>query len=157
MYFDGWKCYYKLKKPTSDNLVKYEIIELTSRLSYETQRLYSRRVATIPTKEVEAWISRLGFPTYAVTKSTLVNTTQIVHILQAETREYMRDHYKKRVWALRPHRINDVVYSDILFASVKSIRGYKCFQIFASKNSKLDRLALIHKEASTPEVYEDRI
>ena len=92
MYFDGWKFYYNLEKPTADDLVKYEIIQLTSSLLYEPQRLYSRRADTIPTKEVEAWRSRLGFPTYAVTKSTLVNTTQIVHTSQAETREYMRDH-----------------------------------------------------------------
>ena len=54
MHFDSWKFYYKLEKPKSDGLVKYEIIELKSRLSYEPQRLYSRRAATIPTKEVEA-------------------------------------------------------------------------------------------------------
>ena len=75
MYFNGWECYYKLENPTVDDLVKYETIELTSRLSYEPQRLYSRRAATILTKEVEAWRSRSRFPTYAVTKNTLVNTT----------------------------------------------------------------------------------
>ena len=73
-------------------LVKYEINELTSRLSYETQRFCSRREAAILIKEVEAWRSWLVFPTYDVTKSTLVNTTQMVQTLQAETRDYMSDH-----------------------------------------------------------------
>ena len=109
MYFDGWKWFYKLEKPTADDLVKFKVIELTSRLRYEPQKLSSRRATPIPTKEIEAWRYRLGFPTYAVTKSTLINTTQIVQTLQAETREYMRDHYETRVWDLRPHRINDVI------------------------------------------------
>ena len=137
--------------------MKFEIIELTSRLKYEPQMLSSRRATSLPTKEIESWRSRLGFPTYAVTKTTLVNTTQMVKTLQAETRECMQDHYKTRVWALRPHRINDVMYSDTFFASIKSIRGFKCFQMFAFKNSKFDRLTLVHKEASAPEAYEECI
>ena len=81
MYFDGWKYFYKLENPTADDLVKFEIIELTSRLKYEPQRLSSRRATPLPTKEVEAWRSRLSFSTYAVTKTTLVNTTQKVQTL----------------------------------------------------------------------------
>ena len=77
--------------------------------------------------------------------------------LQDENREYMRDHYKTRVWSLRTHRINDVMYLDTFFASVKSIREYKCFQMFALKSSKFNRLALIRKKASAPEAYEDCI
>ena len=68
MYFDGWKYFDKLEKPTADDLVKFEIIELISRLKCEPQRLFSRRATPLPTKEVKAWRSRLGFPTYAVTK-----------------------------------------------------------------------------------------
>ena len=99
--------------------MKFERIELTYRLKYDPKRLSSRRATPLPIKEVEAWIFRLGFPIYAVTKTTLINTTQMVQTLQAETREYMRDHYKTRVWALRPHRINEVMYSDTFFASIK--------------------------------------
>ena len=86
-----------------------------------------------------------------MTETALVHTNQMVQTLYAETREYMRDHYKKIVWALRPHRINDVMYSETWFASVKSIRGYTCFQMFAFKNFKFDRLALMRKELSDPE------
>ena len=49
------------------------------------------------------------------------------------------------------------MYSDTLLASVKSIRGYKSFQIFAIKNFKFDRLALMQKESSAPEACKDCI
>ena len=52
----------------------------------------------------------------------MANTTQMVQTpLQSETREYMQDHYKTRVWALRPKRLNDTLYSDTLFSSIPSI------------------------------------
>ena len=54
MYFDGWKCFFKLEKPAVDDLVKFKIIELTSRLRYEPHRLSSRRATSIPTKDIEA-------------------------------------------------------------------------------------------------------
>ena len=81
----------------------------------------------------------------------------MVQTLQAEPRECMRDHYKTIVWSLRPHRINYVIYLDTFFASVKFIRGFKYVQTSAYNNSKFDRLVLMHKEASAPEVYEDCI
>ena len=89
MEFDGWKCYYNIEKPTADDLLKFEIIELTPRLSYEPQRLYFRREATISTGEIEAWRPKLGFPTYTMTKTTLSRTIQMVQTLQTESREYM--------------------------------------------------------------------
>jgi len=92
-----------------------------------------------------------------VTKATLGNTTQMVQTLQAETREYLRDHYKTRVWALRPKRINDICYSDTFFSSTVSIRGYKCFQMFAFKHSKFNVIKLMRCEAQAPEAYEDLI
>ena len=96
---------------------------------------------------VEEQRARLGYPTHEVTQHTLANTTNYVQSLQAETSEYMRDHYKTRVWALRPHRIDDVMYSDTFFSSVCSIRGFNCFHLFASKASKFERLTLMHREA----------
>ena len=81
----------------------------------------------------------------------LDNTTTLVKTLQAEIREYMRDHYITRSWVLRPRRINDVIYSDTFFSSICSIRGYKCFQLFAFKHSKFDRIHLMRREAKAPE------
>ena len=50
---------------------------------------------------VKEWWARLGFPTFECTQATLENTTQMVQTLQAESREYLRDYYKTRVWSLR--------------------------------------------------------
>jgi len=139
MHFDGWKCYFRIQKPTADDMQKYPIVEMTSSQPYEPQ---SRRLSLCaPRKKAEDindWRAKLGFPTYEVTKATLGNTTQMVQTLQAETQEYLRDHYKTRVWALRPKRINDICYSDTFFSSTVSIRGYKCFQMFAFKHSKFN-------------------
>ena len=43
MHFDGWKCYFKIQNPTARDLLKYEIIELTSNRPYDPQRRYIRR------------------------------------------------------------------------------------------------------------------
>jgi len=158
MHFDGWKCYLRIQKPTAADIQKYAIIEMTSSRPYEPQsRRHSRRVQRDSDVPVEEWRARLGFPTFEVTKDTLANTTQMVQTLQAETREYLRDHYKTRVWALRPRRINDVCFSDTFFAAVQSIRGFNCFQLFAFKKSKLNVIKLLKKEANAPEAYEDVI
>ena len=59
--------------------------------------------------------------------------------------------------ALRPRRIDDVMYSDTLFSNMTSIRGLKYFQLFAYKYSKFERIELMKRESNTPEAYEDMI
>jgi len=123
---------------------------MTSPLPYEQQRRrYSRRAPKSAVEDVKEWRARLGFPTYEVAEATLKHTTQMVQTLQAETREYLPDHYKTRVWALRPRRINDVCYSDTFFSAVVSIRGFKCFQMFAFKYSKFNVVKLMRRESQT--------
>ena len=85
----------------------------------------------------------MGLPTIEVTKATLVHNTNMVQTLQAETREHTRNHYKTRVWALRPRRIDDIMYSDTFFSNIISIRGYVCFQLFAYKYSTFERIELM--------------
>ena len=150
LYFDGWKCYLSLHKPTASDVSKYKVIELTSALPYKLQRRSSRLMPTVRRASVEDWRKRLSYPTFEVTKATLKNTTQHIKTLQAETWEYMRDHYKTRAWALRPCRINDVCYSDTFFSTICSVRGYKCFQLFAFKRSKFDVVKLMRREAMAP-------
>ena len=157
MNFDGWKCYFRIRRPTAEELLLYPIVELTSPLVYEPQRRVSRRLPVNDSVEIEDWRARLGFPTYQVTRDTLQNTTHMIQTLQAGTREYMRDHYKTRVWALCPKRINDTCYSDTFFSSVVSIRRYKCFQLFAFKASNYDVVKLMKREAEAPAAYEDII
>ena len=69
----------------------------------------------------------------------------------------MINHYKNRVWALIPRRIDDSMYSDILFSNVTSIRGFECFQLFSYKYSKFEIIELMNQEVNTPESYEDVI
>ena len=92
MHFDGWKCYFQTQKPTHNDLRKYPIVELTSGLAYEPQRLYSRRVQGKLPLDLSHWRYRLGFPSFEVAKVTLANTTNLIQTLKAETREYTRDH-----------------------------------------------------------------
>ena len=62
MHFDGWKCYFKLEKPTPSDLSRYDILKLTSSLPYEPQRRYSRRVKNKVNLDINSWRARLGFP-----------------------------------------------------------------------------------------------
>ena len=103
------------------DLSTYEVVELTSSLPYNPQDHYSRQMKTSQRISVEDWRAQLGFPTLAVTKATLYNTTQMVQTLQAEMREYMSNHFKMRIWVLMPRRINNVCYSDTLFSSICSV------------------------------------
>ena len=149
MSFDAWKYYFQIKNPTSVYLDNYSIIKLIWSTTYIHRRRYSRR--TCQTKiAVEKWRVRLLFPTIEVTKSTLSNTTNMVQIIQAETREYTRNHYKTRVWAFRLCRIDDDVHSYTFFSNITSIRGFKCFQLFAYNYSKFERIELMRSEANTP-------
>ena len=156
MHFDWWKCYFQIHKPTSAYLAKYPTIKLTSSKPYEPQRRYSRRVHQTNI-DVEQCMARLGFPTIEVAKTALAYNSNMVQTLQAKTREYTRNHYKTKVWALRPRRIDDVMYSDTFFSNITSIRGFKCFQLFTYKYSKFERIELMKRKANAPEAYEDVI
>ena len=104
---------------------------------------------------IQDWRDCLGYPAYDVIKATLENTTNLIQTLQTKTREYMRDNYRTRVWALRPRHIDNVLYSDTFFSYVCAIRGYKYFQMFAFKHSKFERIHLMWREANAPKAYED--
>ena len=82
--------------------------------------------------------------------------TQLVKTLESEKRDYIH-HYTTRFRALRAHRIDDVLYTYTFCSSIPSIRGYKCFQIFAYKQSKYDGLVLMKRESNAPASYEDVI
>lgn len=134
LYFDGLKSFLAIEKPTKEDFMKYDHVELTSPLPYEpTERKYTRRRLCKPLDDtqLQEWRARLGYPPLEVVKKTLDATTQMVPTVEAETRDYMRDHFKTRLPMLRPHRVNDTLYSDTFFSSVRSIRGYSmCWQCF---------------------------
>ena len=141
LYFNGWFCYLAISKPSQADLDQYPHITLTSPQPYEPkQRYFTRRVATTKQANVsiEEWRRRLGYPTMDVAKKTIAATTNLVTTVEAESRDYMRDHLKARLLPLRPHRINDVCYSDTFFASITSCRGYTMWQFFSFQNCELD-------------------
>ena len=95
MHFDGWKCYYRLSKPSEEDLLKYTIVDLTCPITYEPQRRRNSRCIASPVgSTTDEWRARMGYPTLKVMESTLQNSTNMVTILQSETRDYMRDHHK---------------------------------------------------------------
>lgn len=57
------------------------------------------------------------------------------------------DHSNCRTVPLRPHRLNKVCFCDTFFSSLKSIRGFACFQLFCGKDSCMDFSWLMRKEA----------
>ena len=157
MYFDGWKCYMRLRKPSHEDLSNFPIFQLTSPRPYEPQgRITTRRVHRDRVSD-DTWRARLGFPTREVTTNTLRHTSQMIQTLQSETSEFMRDYYKTRVWALRPKRINDTCYTDTFHSSLHSIRGYKYIQMFAFKSSGLDEARIMKRESEAANMYEDVI
>jgi len=91
MHFDGWKCFYQIRKATPEEYHNYPHIQLTSSSPYEPQRRrYSRRVHKAVDVSLDEWRARLGYPTLEVTNTTIKSTTQMVKsALEAETREYM--------------------------------------------------------------------
>ena len=63
MHFDGWKCYYRLSKPTEADLLRYNIIEITCSRPYEPQqRRHSRRITSSIGSSSHEWRCRMGFP-----------------------------------------------------------------------------------------------
>lgn len=65
--------------------------------------IYVLIVGTISRKNVNKWQANLGFPTKEVKQCTLFCTTRYVSVVEAKTREYMRDHFKSHITQLRPH------------------------------------------------------
>jgi hypothetical protein len=78
-----------------------------------------------------AWHKCLGFPTMEVMRQILLNIMQMVHTLEAETCEYMRDHFQAHLRMLWPHCINDTLFTGTCFSSVMSVCGYDKFQMFS--------------------------
>ena len=101
------------------------------------------------------WKGRLGFPPDEVVRNTLLSTTQLIKTVEAEQRELMRDHRLTRLYPLRPHRVNDVCYSDTFFSSISSIRGYTMFQLFSLRDCKVDYAYLMRQKSQAHLMFQD--
>ena len=64
------------------------------------QRRYFRRLPSAWGATTEEWRAHLGFPRLQNTTETLNATTNMIQSVEAETRDYMRDHLLTRVFAL---------------------------------------------------------
>ena len=160
LLFDGFKTFLSISKPSKEDFEILPHLVLTSSTAYDPtlqKRCHTRRVFKAVDVTFEEWRARLGYPTLAVTKKTIAATTQMVKTLEAETREYMRDHFKSRVRCLRPKRLNDTLYSDTFFSSVKSVRGFTKFQLFTFKKCKRTICTLMKRESQAPDAYLDII
>ena len=172
LYFDGYKTYFRLARPSEEDLQSVPVYRLTSELPYEPQRRkYTRRVRSdiqlIQTilcsrkgkvdKTIPEWQANLGYPSVRTVKSTLRNTTHYVKTLEMETREYMRDYRKSRASPLRPTRIDDTLFTDTFYSTKKSIRGHTCFQLFALKKCMFSVATPMKTESNAYEVYTDFI
>lgn len=158
LYYDGYKCFLLISKPTEDDYNKYPQLELTSPQPYEPdKRIYTRRRQARAPDDVTQWKANLGYPTTEVVKHTLKKTTILVNTVEAETREYMRDHFKPRLACLRPHRVNDVCFSDTFFSLIRSVRGFTMFQMFSLRECGHDVPYLMRKESQASEKLQDYV
>ena len=126
-------------------------------MPYHPKRIYTQRRNTALSQDVEQWCANLAFLTVEVTKKTLECTTQCVLTVEAETCEYVCDHFKSRLLSLHPHRINDVCFSDTFFSSVRSVQGYTMFQMFAFRGCKPDVPYLMRKESHASNKLRDLV
>ena len=154
--FCGRRCYFSIRKPSCDDLLKYKVVKLTSSQPYEPEERRHTKLRRVYTDvEVADWRAKLGYPTFEITRETLQNTTQLVKTLQAESREYLRDYHKTRAHPLKPIRVDDVMFSDTFFSNTTSIRGYKMFQMFSYKRTKYNVMKLMRRESQVPVEYKN--
>ena len=95
-FFDGTKCFFAIHPITDDELRRLPKITLTDgSVPYEPfARLRSRR-RHAKEHDLFEWKRRLGFVPDHVVSRTLCATTQLVKSVESETREIMRDHFRR--------------------------------------------------------------
>ena len=104
------------------------------------------------------WKQLLGFPSDEVLEKTLESTTQLcAEPVEMERRELPRQHRKKRLHPLHPRRLRGRTDSDTFFSSVKSIRGYKCVQLFVHVPSDYLFVRCMQREKHSHAAYQDYV
>ena len=110
------------------------------------------------TGSVKDWKALLAFPSQKVLENTLKATTQLCsEPVEMEKREIPRQHRKKRLLPLHPRRLRGRVDSDTFFSTIKSIRNYKCVQLFVHVNSDYLFVRCMQREAHSHGAYQDFI
>ena len=117
----------------------------------------TRRAAPTVTKEEPDWTwmrECLAWKPLEVVKKTFEHTTQLAkNVLRLP----MRQHFKSRFPGLNRRRLNETYSTDTLFASIPSIGGQTCAQIFVGKQSQFTALYGMRSESSGVQALEDFI
>lgn len=124
LFFDGLKCYYRVKAITNEELEKLPKIVFTSDVKYEPTKRSKTRCMN--TDEID-WKRTLAFPPDDILKHTLAATTQLIPTVEARSREIMKDHLRTRLACLRYRRRRDIDYLDTFKSSIVLVRGYNYF------------------------------
>ena len=154
--FDGSSMYLRIERCTPEEYETLPKLVLTAPGSYDPpQRLSTRRLPSSAPRELADWQACLGYPSMELTRKTLKATTQLVPDVESETREILRDHLKSRLALLRYQRTTERCFADVFFSSVPSIRGYRCFLLFAYEDSGLDVVHLMQRKSQVATGLQD--
>ena len=136
-FFYDTKCFYEITTLTPEESSNLPRIIFTDTIPYDPKhRVYSRKISR--KIDIMDWKQRLGFAPDKVIKKTLEATTQLVPSLETEAKEIMRDRLKTRTPELKVRRVNDAMFADTFFASIKSVRGFKCWNLYCYQKSGID-------------------
>ena len=132
--FDEEKLFYRIQKPTIDDLDTLEHFELTSLMSSSITRRNRKKILPSDIPMIE-WRKRLAMAPEDVVSKTLDATTQFYLNCPGETRDNPVRHYKSRFPGLRYPRLREGVATDTFFPSSVSDRGNTCSQFFVGTKS----------------------
>ena len=93
------------------------------------------------------WNHFLGFVPHLVVQKALKATTQFVPMVEAESREHMRDHLLTCIPELKHWCINDTACCDTFFSSIPSVRGFTCWTQYSFLHSGLDWVYLMQRRS----------
>ena len=111
-----------------------------------------------PQQKIDRWKDCLANPPVDIVKKTLDATTRFCEApVEMENREAMRQHRKQRILPLHPRRIKGRTDSDTFFSSVKSVRGYRCVQLFVCLLSDYLYIKCLRRESHSHSAYQDFI
>ena len=157
--FDGKMMYWKICKPTPEELENLPVIELTSpdmpSMCCERQVLCQRHFKSRVPMTLDRWRRCFAWLPDDRVRATLTCTTQLIPSVEAETRDRPRDHIKARLAALHPRRLRGTWYTDTFFCPLKSVRGHTCFQLFIGTFAKFPVVYPMRKESNAPNAYRD--
>ena len=124
-HFDGHKCFFEVAAISEEELWSLPHVFLTSQENtpYEPSvRMNTVRAIMKNSHHHEApWKHHLGFIPDLVVQKSLKATTQFVPMVEAKSREHMRDHLLTRLLELKHWRINDTACCDTFFSSIDRI------------------------------------